>query len=561
MACNTQSSHQNDNKKKRWVDYSDDDSDEADPLWVIPLIPAQVPAEVPSLQQSQQQKAQPLKQTASENEETPNKEWDMSKVADTQGIVGLVDNANVFISGKKWIGDPAWRLNMRGLKEIVLARRDSENFIVFATRNQCKGCARDYDRNEEVWKAYKEVGGVSVDISEPSIFTNKEKTVDCKVQSQMIYDSGVMRKWSVPERRRHRPCYILLGGDRDYSHAVSYVLNLGISVEVWVFPGSEAQYYKDLEKEFQEMTASKGKLSLNYLSTPGTFERIGFCDQMPLAQKLRKMKASADRTIVFSSQEMGTQALVKKVERFCNDLTMPVLRTFKEKDSSIFVSLYTSDKVNGESIIMVDKFFKEARRAIGSKSVFSVPEYQQVKQYKENFELGFVDLPPWAVLEEDEKQKSSDTLLTKGWQTSAVQVKHEKERDKRDRQVHREKNKAKRMGEVRCHHREFCLAGLGCQFRHNDAEVDVFSKEGGTPFKLAKTKKCDNRNHANLHESWKNCPNLHCGRGKIEPELCKICLVLGGHEKGCGEGFERDVLKPNSKKYQELEEKGYLQKK
>lgn len=534
---------------------SDDSSDEL-------LGVAQVPAEVPSLQQSQQQEAQPLKQTASKNEETPNKEWNISKVANTQGIVGLVDNANIFISGKKWIAkggkfDPAWRLNMRELKDIVLAGRDTENFIVFATKNQCKGCARDYDRNEPVWKAYKEVRGVYVDISEPSIITNKEKTVDCKLQSQMMYDSGKMEEWSVRERRHHRPCYILLGGDRDYSHAVSYVLELGISVEVWAFPGSEAQYYKDLAKEFQEMTASKGKLSIKYLSAEGTFERIFFRENMPLAQKLRIMKASADRTIVFCSREMDTQALVNKVERFCKDLAMPVLRTFKETDSSIFVSLYTSDRVDE---VMVDQFFKEARQAIGSKNVFSVPEYQQMKQYEENFELGFVELPSWAVLEEeDEKQKSSDT---KGWQKSAMQVKREKESEKRDRQVHREKNKAKRMGQVRCRLREFCLAGLACEFRHNDAEVDLFSKEDGTPFKLAKTRKCTYPHHANLHEKlWKTCPHLHCGRRKTEPELCKICLVVGGHAKGCGEGFERDVLKPNSKKFQELKEDGYLQKK
>lgn len=199
---------------------------------------------------------------------------DLDRTLATPGVVVLIDNSNMWIEGKKFAGkskgleseDPSWRIKIGNVVDTVLRGRTPALIRVFGSIPP---------PTDAVWEMYKQ-HGVSVDTSLRSRWTKKEKRVDTKFLTLLIWEAGKLPdRFKNPqgetmreELRAHRPAYVIIGGDADYLDPVKLLLHpsVGADVEVWSWKTCLNGGYKKLRAEFPD------SMSIHYFNDAAIFE-------------------------------------------------------------------------------------------------------------------------------------------------------------------------------------------------------------------------------------------------------------------------------------------------
>lgn len=497
---------------------------------------------------------------------------DLREVAERRGVVALGDNSNLWIEGKKHAAciakseskeDPGWRIHVGNLFKTVLKKRKLALFRIFGSTPP---------PTDSVWEVFEE-GGISVDTSERSSWTRKEKRVDSRFQSLLIWEAGFFDHWAQEKRAAHRTCYIIIGGDGDYSDCVKLALESGIKVEVWSWSWALNVAYKKMKNNYRDL------LSLHFLDD--VFKEIGFSQELNAEQKICRAHMNPERTVVFvaPSESENYGSFARKVYDFWDSLCVyaylvptydrraillilhfPVatndfrklLDEAKEPDKAgeqldvktfpEFFSAATEVKVRPHELMIAQPKFmdndseteqsdrEEAEKPDGDE------EAEQPDGDEEDEGEGESDGGEWVVAGEKEGRK-------KNQQATAQRQKQERRR--------------KKVNSEPCPHREFCTQ-RDCTWFHTPAEITFFNEnQGVSPIRFWKTKPCSKNCPGKL---WHDCTYLH----NKEPTLCKNCLgtpCLGSATAPCS--AERPLCYigyPGAEKYRELQQKGYFKK-
>jgi hypothetical protein len=465
---------------------------------------------------------------------------DMLKVAETPGVVTLGDNSNTWIEGKKHAGhvvgltteDSTWRVHTGQLLATVVGDRPNALFRIFGSA-----------ATEELWEKFEEAG-ISVDVSERSRVTGKEKKVDVRLLMLLAFECRHFLDWSPAERFAHRT-YCVIGGDADYIDAVELALNSGLRVELWCWSRALANVYKLLKPRFPAL------FSLRFLDASHVFDRIGFRETLTPEQKLRLAAAGRERTLVFvPTRRTHFQLLSAKAKAFFDELTLHAHLVPTPASTAILLVLHFPT-----SHAAVQGLLKAARASAGEHNVKSWPEFVAGDAAAATAALG--DEPPTgdAAIVTDARFFRPADEHAEAWRV-AGSGEAELANRRTKRRLAARRCLAKKLQTVRCIHREFCTAPA-CTFAHSKEEVAFFQSHGGaSPFKLLKTQLC-NSGRCTRPCFWKECDSHH----STEPKFCRICLGAPCNTAICHADFERPLLRMNEERYRDLVARNYLQRK
>eukprot|EP00933_Yihiella_yeosuensis_P032662 TRINITY_DN26279_c0_g1_i1.p1 TRINITY_DN26279_c0_g1~~TRINITY_DN26279_c0_g1_i1.p1 ORF type:complete len:522 (+),score=83.02 TRINITY_DN26279_c0_g1_i1:119-1684(+) len=506
---------------------------------------------------------------------------EMTQISETPGVVALLDNSNIWITGKQYAGqqkgleeeDSSWRVNFEAIYKLVLRERKHALFRLFGSIPP---------PTDQVWERCEQ-GGFSVDLTYRSNVSKKEKRVDNKFQHVLLFEARAFKDMDLEERAEHRS-YCIIGGDSDYSDAVKIALDQGHLVEVWSWSKSLNGRYKKLKCDYPNMKIAY----FEYY-----FGEIGFPESMTMNQKLRMQSIRKDMTIVFvPSPALPFHELMPIVDKIYETMTVQAYMTPTKDGEVVFLFLHNRIKPD-----KMDYLIDYARKYVGQ-------EHRNcVKSYAEFFspaqEMNF-DIDPRLMQdsqkkflgkraalaetsesggeegqkeEEDnvdsegggdglEKARPSDDQVAESEEWRMANFRRNNQIKKREEQkVANERKVANAAGTQACNFREFCLVGTKCPYQHSDAELMLFRMHGGrSPFKLLKLKDCLKAQCKKQEKVRESCSFFHLG---LEDKLCRLCLgipCLAPSQCSANVRYNRQVLRENGEQHLELQRRGWMKR-
>ncbi|CAE8668801.1 unnamed protein product [Polarella glacialis] len=320
-------------------------------------------------------------------------------------------------------------------------------------------------------------------------------------------------------------------------------------------------------------------LSIKFLDEEEIFEKIGFREILTAEQKVRLAKARPEGTLVFvPTTRVDFEKLAHEVKEFYADLDGYAYMVPTVDCAAIFVIFHYP--VPDDLMI---KIFADAKERVGPENVISVPEFytagrivevrrhelvtaqpKYCQQSDEDGELASSTQPELQQSDEDGEPAPSTQpdLDDTPWLVAGKQDALKANR-RVEKKISAQRHRSKMAGTARCAWREFCRDG-DCIFIHTDEEMVFFdSHSGASPLRLLKTKdcktpvKCASERLGKQKALWKVCNFRHAG----EPALCKQCLGTPCIGSKCGKDFERAMMRHEDAKYEDLQQRNYIQKK